>query len=118
MKLVEKVVKIKKGMVRVGEFIEVEDTLSCNKFRGIVSSIDDYTISMFRLKDYKPITLTAEQLEECDVKIMVLGYVNENSVKQDQNEDKLKQATKDKKISCEYNIFEDLLKELNTKGVV
>ena len=117
MKIVEKVVKINKGLIKVGQIIEMEDTLSCDKFRAIVTKVDDFKVSLLRLKDAEQVILSAEQLEHYEVRYMQLGYVGEykqklepNNTNQDASEmrdDKVKQEE-----TCEYRIFEDLMKQL------
>lgn len=121
MKVVEKVVKINKELLKAGQIVEMEDTLSCDKFRAIVRSVDDFKVSLLRLKDTEQITLSAEQLENYEVRHMQLGYVGEYKPKlEPKNTNQDVSATKDSKVrqekrqdrTCEYNVFEDLINQL------
>lgn len=121
MKIVEKVVKINKGLIKVGQIIEMEDTLSCDKFRAIVTKVSDFNLEMLRLKDLQEIVLPAEQLDHYEVRFMQLGYVNEHKLKTESEDinpsDSVKrtdrhmqEAKRDK--TCEYRVIEDLLNQL------
>lgn len=122
MKIVEKVVKVNKGLIKVGQIIEMEDTLSCDKFRAIVTKVSDFNLEMLRLKDLQEIVLPAEQLDHYEVRFMELGYVNEHKPKMEsknsnpntsvKRDDKPMQETRRDK-TCEDNMFEDLVKQLN-----
>lgn len=48
----------------------MEDTLSCDKFRAIVRNVDDFKVSLLRLKDVEQVILSAEQLEHYEVRYM------------------------------------------------
>lgn len=122
MKIVEKVVKINKALLKVGQIVEMEDTLSCDKFRAIVTKVSDFNLEVLRLKDLQEIVLSAEQLDHYEVRFMQLGYINDNKTKMgstDSNPDtsvkrddkSAEEARRDK--TCEYNVYEDLVKQLN-----
>lgn len=122
MKIVEKVVKINKALIKVGHIVEMEDILSCDKFRAVVTDVDDFNLKVLRLKDLQEIILSAEQLDNHEVKFMRLGYVGEYDTKIEAKKDNrnvstkrdtehIKDPRKDK--TCEYNVFEDLVKQLN-----
>ena len=120
MKIVEKVVKINKGLIKVGQIVEMEDTLSCDKFRAIVTKVSDFNLEMLRLKDLQEIVLPAEQLDHYEVRFMQLGYVQMNprmSAKSAHTEDLAndkgnhKEGVR-KENACEYGVFQDLLKQL------
>lgn len=117
MKVVEKVVKINKELLKAGQIVEMEDILSCDKFRAIVRSVDDFKVSLLRLKDAEQITLSAEQLENYEVRYMQLGYVSEYKPKlEPKNINQDVSAMRDGKVkqeeTCEYNVFEDLMKQI------
>lgn len=124
MKIVERVVKINKEFIKAGQIVEMEDTLSCDKFRAIVTKVNDFNLEVLRLKDLQKIVLPAEQLDHYEVRFMQLGYVNEHKPKTEPEDinpsasvkrtDKHMQETERNKI-CEYNTFEDLVKQLNRK---
>lgn len=121
MKIVEKVVKINKALLKAGQIVEMEDTLSCDKFRAIVTKVSDFNLEMLRLKDLQEIVLPAEQLDHYEVRFMQLGYVNEHKPKTESEDinpsDSVKrtdrhmqEAKRDK--TCEYRVIEDLLNQL------
>lgn len=117
MKVVEKVVKINKALLKVGQIVEMEDTLSCDKFRAIVRSVDDFKVSLLKLKDAEQITLSAEQLEHYEVRYMQLGYVGEYKQElEPKNANQGVSAIRDNKArqeeTCEYKTFEDLMKQI------
>lgn len=122
MKIVEKVVKINKALLKAGQIVEMEDTLSCDKFRAIVTKVSDFNLEVLRLKDLQEIVLPAEQLDHYEVRFMQLGYVNEHKTKMESKnsnpntsvklDDKHMQETRRDK-TCEDNMFEDLVKQLN-----
>lgn len=121
MKIVEKVVKINKVLLKAGQIVEMEDTLSCDKFRAIVTKVSDFNLEMLRLKDLQEIVLPAEQLDHYEVRFMQLGYVNEHKPKTEsknsnpntlvKRDDKHMQETRRDK-TCEYGVIEDLLNQL------
>lgn len=121
MKIVEKVVKINKAFLKAGQIVEMEDTLSCDKFRAIVTKVSDFNLEVLRLKDLQEIVLPAEQLDNYEVRFMQLGYVNEHKPKTEsknsnpntsvKRDDKpIQETRRDKK--CEYGVIEDLLNQL------
>ena len=121
MRIVAKVVKINKALLKVGQIVEMEDTLSCDKFRAIVTKVSDINLEVLRLKDLQKIVLPAEQLDHYEVRFMQLGYVNEHKPKTESEDinpsDSVKrtdrhmqEAKRDK--TCEYDMFKDLLNQL------
>lgn len=122
MKIVEKVVKINKAFLKAGQIVEMEDTLSCDKFRAIVTKVSDFNLEVLRLKDLQEIVLPAEQLDNYEVRFMQLGYINDNKTKMEstdsnpdtsvKRDDKSAEETRRDK-TCEYNVYEDLVKQLN-----
>lgn len=126
MKIVEKVIKINKELIKVNQFVEMEDTLSCDKFRAIVKQVDDFKLTLFRLRDDKVITLSAEQLENYEVRYMQLGYVQMNprmssksAYTEDLSNDKGNHKENAKKgDTCEYGVFEDLLKQIAKNNAI
>lgn len=117
MRVVEKVFKINKELLKINQFLEIENVLSCDKFRAIVKEVDDFKLTLFRLRDYKVITISSEQLEHYEVKFMKLEYINENKSNNEadsinQNKLKINSNKEEKEKTCEYRLFEDLMNEL------
>ena len=121
MKIVERVVKINKAFIKAGQIVEMEDTLSCDKFRAIVTKVSDINLEVLRLKDLQKIVLPAEQLDHYEIRFMQLGYVNEHKPKTNsknsnpdtsaKRDDKLMQEAR-RDETCEYRVIEDLLNQL------
>ena len=102
MKLTRRTVEINTNLIKVGEIIELENMLSCDKFRCLVTSVDKEKICIVKINNRaESLTIKAEELDKYAFKYLGLSYAKDKEI---QNEPKTNSIKKEVEIPKSPNI--------------